>query len=136
MDMDKVLKSVLGTAIVIALSASVLGVFSSSASAWVDRFCTYGAISPYSRCVAPVRVLLYGVGAEKLVGIGDTYDNPCLGAKQNSDGSGGNALPFTCITMTYGQIRWTPGGSSGTGYATIINNDAWTYWMGGYMNRA
>lgn len=69
-----------------------------------------------------------GVGSRfrGVVGVGmRNYIYPdqamCVGGKANSDGSGGNIVPFTCTTLALDQTVWTPGGSYGIGYPTLIN---------------
>jgi hypothetical protein len=101
------------------------------ASAVNIGFCN-GLIEPGGRCVGPY-AYLYGVGW------GTVYwqtsgNNVCLGAKTNADGSGGNALPFTCLHVGADQYRWTPGGSSNWGYPTIINQESWQAYGSGVAN--
>lgn len=91
----------------------------------IGRFCD--SVNPSTRCIG-LRKYLYGVGGTKWdVGYGQQFDTPCIGAKTQSDGSGGNAIPFICPTLTWNEARWTPGGQSNWGYPTIINNSP--YWM-------
>lgn len=76
---------------------------------------------------------LYGVGYETN-SFSNVSDNVCVGAKTNGDGSGGNALPFTCGEVAPGTAMWTAGGNSNWGYPTIINNEAYNIWGGGLRN--
>ncbi|MDO8209401.1 hypothetical protein [Conexibacter sp. CPCC 206217] len=84
------------------------------------------------RFVGPYKYL-FGVGYEapwtETVG-----DNVCVGAKTNADGSGGNAIPFTCVYVAPNTARWTPGGLSNYGYPTYINQEARGIYGAGLMN--
>lgn len=107
---------------VVAAAAVALGLSAPSQAA-VTNFgaliCPPGTIAPNDRCTWPTRKWLYGVGATNtwLVLGSET----CVGAKTNSDGTGGNALPFRCEVLAANQTIWTPGGNSNWGYATVIN---------------
>lgn len=69
---------------------------------------------------------------------GDHAGNFCVGAKQNSDGTGANTKSFGCHIPTYdGQkVAMTPTDASPgspLGYATIINGMGWVDLFYGYM---
>lgn len=116
----------------LALVTLALSVGASTASADVQGFCNSG-IAANSRCIWGVRKWLYGVGVYNS-GFSANDQYVCVGAKTNSDGSGGNALPFRCEHMTHDQTMWTPGGNSNWGWATIINDDPRIFIGGGTVN--
>src|SRR4051794_19587907 len=55
----------------------------------------------------------------------------CAGAKSNADGSGSNALPFTCTTA---KAAITPLYSCRQGYATGLNQSASAHYFYGIAN--
>ncbi len=115
------------------VTVMLLAAASSASAGIIGPFCD--SVNANSRCVGTSRKYLYGVGGIKWdIGVGQPVDTPCIGAKTLADGSGGNAIPFICPSMTANQTRWTPGGNSNWGYPTIINNSP--YWMAvaGTMN--
>lgn len=104
------------------------------ASATVTRFSDGTSISPGNRIVGPYRYL-YGVGYGPWPPeYGTENDYACMGAKTNADGSGGNAIPFTCADVPPGGTTWTPGGQSNYGYPTVINQDSHVIWGISWMN--
>jgi hypothetical protein len=107
------------------------GIGTSSARADLIGFCNI-YIGPGGRCVGPY-AYLYGVGYTTVYWQTDGND-VCIGAKTNADGSGGNAIPFTCMNVPADQTRWTPGGQSNWGYPTIINQEARNSTGGGSAN--
>lgn len=111
-------QSRLGSRLVIAASLMLLGAVG-SAQAHNISF-TGNSITPAnSRTVSPWRTYNYGAG----VWGGELFDgqSACVGAKDNPDGSGGNAIPFLCTTIRLNQSIWTPGGDYGWGWGTLIN---------------
>lgn len=109
---------------VVAVVASTLAV----ATLWLpgvstaaeDRFCSTTGVNANSRCVGTRNRYLNGVGAIGYLS-GTWY--VCAGAKANSDGSGGNVVPFSCGYVDASTDIWTPGGSYGYGWPTLINNN-------------
>ncbi len=94
---------------------------------------TGNSITPAnSRSVSPWRTYNYGAG----VWGGELFDgqSACVGAKDNADGSGGNAIPFLCTTIRLNQSIWTPGGDYGWGYGTLINRMSTPLYAGGMLN--
>lgn len=91
----------------------------SAVTDWGGLVCPGGTVDPGGRCVWNARKWLHGVGVTNTWLVLGT--ETCVGAKTNSDGSGGNALPFRCEVLAANQTIWTPGGNSNWGYATVIN---------------
>jgi len=122
-------------AVALAATVSTLIGLSAAQATAAEQYSTFcpgtSAVAGYSRCVAYSRLWLYGVRAMLPVGAG----NVCVGAKTNSDGSGGNAIPFRCEWMDqYGlNSMWTAGGNSNYGYATVINQNAYELILAGAM---
>jgi hypothetical protein len=119
-------------AAVVAVLAAVLFVGASGAQAVHWPFTgTPGGMSPGQRYTTPVRTYNYGAGMYS-----DMWNNQyaCVGAKDNANGTGGNAIPFTCATMNAGQTVWTPGGTYGYGYGTLINSSSSPISIGGILN--
>lgn len=129
--------TLLGALLLCALFAAgpvVKGVGTEDANAVLDTFHS-GQISNGQRAIGHY-FYLYGVGWSHPVDIGGV-DEVCIGAKTSPDGLGGNAIPFLCTSVGYGQTRWTPGGQSNSGYPTAVANsdpDGWIF-GGGMMNR-
>lgn len=85
------------------------------------------------RCVDGRRVKHRYVQAS--IGIGDGPGDYCAGAKQYSDGTGGNTMPFGCRPAS---TSWTQTGprslaDSVLGYATIINTTGHSDFFSGLM---
>jgi hypothetical protein len=119
---------------VAAVAALLLGMQAATASAETRGICSQ-TIPPNSRCVYGARLWIYGVGFRMDSIYGWDNQNICVGAKTNSDGTGGNALPFRCEVISRGQTIWTAGGNSNWGHGTIINNNAQgQYGQSGLMN--
>lgn len=116
---------------VLAVAVSIAAV-AQPANAAVASFCTSG-ITANTRCISAGRNWLYGVGTY-MGDIGPSGAYLCVGAKTNSDGSGGNALPFRCDPVAIGQEIWTAGGNSNYGWATVINDNPFYVGAAGLKN--
>lgn len=88
-------------------------------------------IAPGGRSVGQRFRGVVGVGMRAYVNGNQTV---CAGGKANSDGSGGNIVPFTCATLALDQTMWTPGGTYGLGYPTLINRMATSALVEGIVN--
>lgn len=97
----------------------------SNAQAYSSGFmtCPSDLIYPGTRCVDYRRVQHRTVLFDpfQVWGNAGTY---CAGAKTQSDGSGGNSMPFACAGTNTDFARSGPyaQGQTSLGYATLINN--------------
>jgi hypothetical protein len=116
-------------AVVIAAAVGLFGAGPAQAYHW--GFHSGGPLQPGYRAVSPQRTYNYGAGVTAAI-----LDNQtgCIGAKDNADGTGGNAMPFSCFTLNHDQTAWTPGGTYGYGYGTLINNSPNTLYMQAILN--
>lgn len=118
----KIFTKVLGAIVVAGMLMLVVAV--PAQSVVTPIYCSGGGIiPPQDRCVWNEYKWLHGVGVTN-TWLHIPGQEICVGAKTNSDGSGGNALPFRCENLAAHQTIWTPGGSSNWGYATIINRNS------------
>lgn len=111
----------------------MIGIAGSEAQAQIHAFCGNPSVIPAnSRCIDKDRHWLYGVGVSNAGWNGGPI-YVCVGAKTNSDGSGGDAIPFRCDYVEVGTI-WTAGGNSKYGWGTIINRNGFGVWAPGVVN--
>ncbi|HST38291.1 MAG TPA: hypothetical protein VLK58_02215 [Conexibacter sp.] len=117
--------------VAVVVGASI-GLFSAGqAQAYHWGFHSGGPLQPGQRTVSTHRTYNYGAGVTAAI-----LDNQtgCIGAKDNPDGTGGNAIPFSCFTLNHDQTAWTPGGTYGYGYGTLINNSPNVIYMQAILN--
>lgn len=132
----------------VALTLAVMAFAGFAASGQVDKaeayssayFCapngSYVVINAGQRCVDHRRVRHRFLRAT--IYVGDGPGNFCVGAKQNSDGTGGNTKSFGCHipTLDGQKVAMTPtdpSPGSPLGYATIINTTGLNDFFTGYM---